>query len=59
MKFAVILFAVSMLGVKITAILGLLAAASFAIGMALQGLLGNFASGLTILFLKPYKVGVG
>lgn len=57
MKLAVILFAVSMLGVEMTAIIGLLAAASFAVGMALQGFLGNFASGLTILFLKPYKVG--
>lgn len=57
MKLAVILFAVSMLGIEMTAIIGLLAAAGFAVGMALQGFLGNFASGLTILFLKPYKVG--
>ena len=57
LKLAVILFAVSMLGVEMTAIIGLLAAAGFAVGMALQGFLGNFASGLTILFLKPYKVG--
>lgn len=57
MKIAVILFAVSMLGIEMTAIIGLLAAAGFAVGMALQGFLGNFASGLTILFLKPYKVG--
>ncbi len=57
MKIGVILFAVSMLGVEMTAIIGLLAAAGFAVGMALQGFLGNFASGLTILFLKPYKVG--
>ena len=40
-----------------TALIGLLGAAVFAIGMALQGFMGNFASGLTILFLKPYKVG--
>lgn len=57
MKIAVILFAVSTLGIEMTAIIGLLAAAGFAVGMALQGFLGNFASGLTILFLKPYKVG--
>ncbi len=57
MKLGVILFAVSTLGVEMTAIIGLLAAAGFAVGMALQGFLGNFASGLTILFLKPYRVG--
>lgn len=57
LKLGVVLFAVSMLGIEMTAIIGLLAAAGFAIGMALQGFLGNFASGLTILFLRPYKVG--
>ena len=40
-----------------TALFGLLAAAGFAVGLALQGFLGNFASGLTILFFKPYRIG--
>ena len=57
MKVVVLALAASVIGVKMTALIGLLGAAVFAIGMAMQGFMGNFASGLTILFLKPYKVG--
>ena len=57
LKFAVILAAASFLGFEVTALLGLIAAIGFAVGMALQGFLGNFASGLAILFLKPYRIG--
>lgn len=57
LKVIVIGIAASVIGIKMTALIGLLGAAVFAIGMALQGFMGNFASGLTILFLKPYKVG--
>ena len=57
LKFIVILIAAGIVGVKISALLGVLAAAGFAVGLALQGFLGNFASGLTIIFFKPYKVG--
>ena len=57
LKIIVLGFAASVIGIKMTALIGLLGAAVFAIGMALQGFMGNFASGLTILFLKPYKVG--
>ena len=38
-------------------LVAILAAAGFAIGMALQGSLGNFASVILILTLKPYKIG--
>lgn len=57
LKLAVVLFAAGFLGFDISAIIGLLAAAGFAIGLALQGGLGNFASGIIILVFKPYKVG--
>lgn len=57
LKLAVILAAVATIGVEVSAIFGVLAAASFAVGLALQGFLGNFASGLTIIFFKPYRVG--
>lgn len=53
----IILIAASFFGFKMSALFGLLAAAAFAIGLALQGFLGNFASGLTIIFFKPYSVG--
>lgn len=35
----------------------MLAAAGFAIGMALQGSLGNVASGVLLVFFKPFRVG--
>ncbi|MGR3809922.1 mechanosensitive ion channel family protein [Jiulongibacter sp. NS-SX5] len=56
-KLSVILFAAGMVGFDTSAIVGVLAAAGFAIGLALQGGLGNFASGIIILVFKPYKVG--
>ena len=34
-----------------------LGALAFGVGLALQGNLGNFASGIIILVLKPFKVG--
>ena len=57
MKFIVILAAASFFGFEAASILGVLAGVVFAIGLALQGFLGNFASGITIVFFKPYKVG--
>lgn len=57
LKIIVALIAASIIGVKMTALIGLLAAAGFAVGLALQGFLGNFAAGLTILFFKPYRIG--
>lgn len=57
LKGVVILIAASMVGIKVSALFGMLAAAGFAVGLALQGFLGNFASGLTIIFFKPYRVG--
>lgn len=57
LKVAVILFAAGIAGFNTSALVGILAAAGFAIGLALQGGLGNFASGIIILVFKPYKVG--
>ncbi len=57
MKIVVIVIAASIVGIEFTALFGVLAAAGFAVGLALQGFMGNFASGLTIIFFKPYKVG--
>jgi small conductance mechanosensitive channel len=57
MKFVVLLVAAGMIGFETSSMVALLAAAGFAIGLALQGFLGNFASGITIVFFKPYKVG--
>jgi small conductance mechanosensitive channel len=57
LKVLVFLFAASIVGFEFSTLFGILAAAGFAIGLALQGFMGNFASGLTIVFFKPYKVG--
>lgn len=57
LKFIVILIAAGFLGFKISSLIGVLAAIGFAVGLAMQGFLGNFASGITIVFFKPYKVG--
>ena len=57
LKGAVLFAIASILGADLTGLVAILAAAGFAIGMALQGSLGNFASGILILTLKPYKVG--
>lgn len=52
-----IISVVGALGVQTTSFAALLASAGVAIGMALSGNLSNFAGGLIILLLKPYKVG--
>jgi len=49
--------AAEIVGIKTASFLAILAAAGFAIGMALQGSLGNFAAGVMIIFFKPYKIG--
>ncbi|SHJ24317.1 mechanosensitive ion channel family protein [Pseudozobellia thermophila] len=57
LKGAVLFVIATVLGADLTGLFAILAAAAFAIGMALQGSLGNFASGILILTLKPFKVG--
>ncbi len=57
LKGAVLFIIASILGADLTGLFAILAAAGFAVGMALQGSLGNFASGILILTLRPYKMG--
>jgi len=45
------------LGVKETSFVAILGAVGFAVGMALQGSLGNFAAGVILLVLRPIKIG--
>ncbi len=53
----VLLFAVAgIIGINLSMFTAVVAASVFAIGFALQGSLGNFASGLIVLSLKPYEV---
>lgn len=48
---------VGMLGIETTSFIAILGAAGLAIGLALQGSLSNFAGGVLILMLKPFKLG--
>jgi len=57
MKIAVMLFAASFLGFELASLLGIMAAASFAVAFALQGSLSNLVSGMLIMVLKPFKIG--
>jgi small conductance mechanosensitive channel len=57
LKVAVLLIAAGIIGFEMTSLVGIIAAVGFAIGMALQGSLGNFAAGIMIMVFKPYKVG--
>ena len=53
----VALTALSRLGVETTSFFAILGAAGLAVGLALQGSLGNFASGVMIILFKPFKGG--
>ena len=44
-------------GFSFTSVAAILAAAGFAVGMALAGTLGNFAAGIMLLIFRPFKVG--
>ena len=53
----VIIAAIDYLGIQAASLIALLGAAGLAIGLALQGSLSNFASGVLIVLFRPYKVG--
>lgn len=51
------LSALATLGIEMTSFVAIIGAAGLAIGLALQGTLQNFAGGVIILTIKPFKVG--
>ena len=53
----VIIAAIGKLGVQTTSLVAIVGAAGLAVGMALQGSLSNFASGVMLILFKPFKVG--
>lgn len=57
LKILLIITVISMMGVEMTSFVAILAAAGFAIGMALSGTLQNFAGGVMLVIFKPFKVG--
>lgn len=57
LKVMLVISIASMLGIEMTSFVAILGAAGLAVGLALQGSLSNFAGGVLILILKPFKVG--
>jgi small conductance mechanosensitive channel len=52
-----VLAALAKFGIQTTSFVAILGALGFAIGFALQGSLANFAAGVLILILRPFRVG--
>ncbi|MBW1784648.1 MAG: mechanosensitive ion channel [Deltaproteobacteria bacterium] len=52
-----VLAALAKFGIQTASFVAILGAAGFAVGFALQGSLGNFAAGVLILVLRPFKTG--
>lgn len=57
LRLLLIISIASMLGIETTSFITIIGAAGLAVGLALQGSLANFAGGVVILLLKPFKVG--
>lgn len=55
--FILIITVIGILGIETSSFIAIFASAGVAVGMALSGTLQNFAGGVLILLLKPYKVG--
>lgn len=56
-KVLVLISAAAKFGIETTSFVALLGGAGLAVGLALQGNLSNFASGVMILAFKPYQIG--
>ncbi len=57
LKVMVLISVAGMFGIETTSFIALVGAAGLALGLALQGSLGHFASGVLLLVFRPYKVG--
>ena len=57
MLFLLIITVISILGIETSSFIAIFASAGVAIGMALSGTLQNFAGGVLILMIKPFKIG--
>ncbi|MDY0206189.1 MAG: mechanosensitive ion channel [Pseudomonas sp.] len=57
LRIMLLLSVASMIGIQTTSFLALIGTAGLAVGLALQGSLANFAGGVLILFLRPFRAG--
>lgn len=53
----IVLASLSALGIETTSFIAILGAAGLAIGLALQGTLGNVGAGVLLISFRPFKVG--
>ena len=54
---AVVIAAIQQVGFQTTSLVAIVGAAGLAVGLALQGSLSNFASGVLIIMFRPFQVG--
>ncbi len=57
LKILLVISVMTMVGIQMTSFIAILGAAGLAVGMALSGTLQNFAGGVMLLILKPFKKG--
>ncbi|QED38067.1 mechanosensitive ion channel [Antarcticibacterium arcticum] len=57
LKILLVILVITQLGFETTSLVAVIGAAGLAIGLALQGSLANFAGGVLIIILKPFRVG--
>ncbi|HSI90675.1 MAG TPA: mechanosensitive ion channel domain-containing protein [Adhaeribacter sp.] len=57
LKIFLVILVISQMGIEATSFLAILGSAGIAIGLALQGSLSNFAGGVLLLTLRPFRVG--
>lgn len=57
LKIVLFVLVITQLGVESASLVAIIGAAGLAIGLALQGSLANFAGGVLILLIKPFRVG--
>lgn len=57
LRVLLLLSVAGMIGIQTTSFIALIGTAGLAVGLALQGSLANFAGGVLILFLRPFRAG--
>ncbi|MFZ6751488.1 mechanosensitive ion channel family protein [Undibacterium sp. Ren11W] len=57
LRIALVMIILEVCGIQTTSFAALIAAGGVAIGMAWSGLLSNFAAGIFLVILRPFKVG--
>lgn len=57
LKLIVVLVAIAVVGVEFTSVAAILGASLLAVGSAMSGTLQNFAAGIIILIIRPFKLG--